>query len=126
MVRYAYNRQLSPPAPFVHVSLQSLAVGSISDSLPAQIDTGADRTVIAGGLVEVLGLVPLDELPFVGLGGQLVHLRTYLVEIAIRGLPPRRLEVVAHQDEPYILLGRDLLNQHQILLDGPGMAIEIT
>jgi hypothetical protein len=102
-----------------------LVAGSISDSLPAQIDTGADRTVIPGLLVGVLGLVPLDELPFVGLGGHLVHLRTYLVEIAIRGLPPRQMEVVADQDEPYILLGRDVLNQYQVLLDGPGMAIEI-
>src|SRR4051794_4057129 len=76
MIRYAYNRQLSPPAPFVHVSVQSLAGDSISDSLPAQIDTGADRTVIPGGLVDSLGLLPLDELPFLGLGGHLVALRT--------------------------------------------------
>jgi predicted aspartyl protease len=103
-----------------------LAGDSISDSLPAQRDTAADRTVIPGSLVDILGLLPLDELPFLGLGGHLVPLRTYVVEIAIRGFPPRQLEVVAHQDEPYILLGRDLLNEHQILLDGPGMAIEIT
>ncbi len=105
MIGYAYNRQVSPPAPFVHVSLQNLSAGAISDSLPALVDTGADRTVIPGGLVDVLGLVPLDELPFVGLAGCLVRLRTYLVEMAIRGLPARRIEVVAHQDEPYILLG---------------------
>jgi predicted aspartyl protease len=125
MVRYAYNRQVTPPAPFVHVSLQNLMAGTISDNLAALVDTGADRTVIPSSLVEALGLVPLDELPFAGLGGHLVHLRTYLVEIAIRGFPPRELEVVAHHDEPYILLGRDLLNQQRILLDGPGMAFEI-
>ncbi|CAN5760668.1 hypothetical protein BH23PLA1_BH23PLA1_34350 [soil metagenome] len=50
---------------------------------------------------------------------------TYLVELAIRGLPTQPVEVFAHAGEPYVLLGRDVLNQHRLLLDGPGLALEI-
>lgn len=70
MIRYTYNRQIEPPAPFVHVSLRRAGGASSLDDLPAQIDTAADRTVIPGGLVARLALVPLDELPVAGFGGR--------------------------------------------------------
>ena len=125
MIRYTYNRQIEPPAPFVHVSLRRLGGASSLDDLPAQIDTAADRTVIPGGLVARLGLVPLDELPVAGFGGQVLLVSTYFVEVTVRGQPPRPVEVLAHEGETYVLLGRDVLNHHRLMLDGPGLALEI-
>lgn len=125
MIRYAYNRQVDPPAPFVHVSLRRPGDGPSLDDLPAQIDTAADRTVIPGGLVARLGLVRLDELPVAGFGGQVLLVATYLVELSLRGQPSRLIEVIAHEGEPHVLLGRDVLNHHRLLLDGPGLALEI-
>lgn len=125
MIRYAYNRQVDPPAPFVHVAIRRPGDGPYSDDLPAQIDTVADRSVIPGGLIARLGLVPLDELPVAGFGGQVLMVSTYLVELSLRGQPPRLVEVLAHEGEPYVLLGRDILNHLRLLLDGPGLALEI-
>src|SRR5205823_120539 len=101
------------------------ATGHTVDGLPAQVDTAADRAVIPGGLVARLGLVPLDELPVAGFGGQVLLVPTYLLELAIRSLPPQPVEVLAHAEEPFVLLGRDVLNRHRLLLDGPGLALEI-
>jgi len=125
MIRYAYNRQVDPPAPFVHVSLRPPVEGNSLDNLPAQVDTAADRTVIPGELVTRLGLVPLDELPVAGFGGQVLLVTTYLVEISLRDGPSRPIEVFAHEGEPYILLGRDVLNHLHLRLDGPGLVLEI-
>jgi hypothetical protein len=125
MIRYAYNRQVEPPAPFVHVALRRPDGASALDDLPAQIDTAADRTVIPGGLVARLGLVPLDELPVTAFGGQVLLVPTYFVEVIIRGQPPRPVEVLAHEGETHVLLGRDVLNHHRLLLDGPGLTLEI-
>ena len=125
MIRHAYNRQVDPPAPFVHVALRRPDNGPSLDNLPAQIDTAADRTVIPGGLVARLGLVPLDELPVAGFGGHVLLVATYLVELSLRGQPPRLIEVLAHEGEPHVLPGRDVLNHHRLLLDGPGLALEI-
>jgi hypothetical protein len=69
MIRYTYNRQIDPPAPFVHVSLRRPGDGPLLSDQPAQIDTAADRTVIPGGFVAKLGLVPLDEMQVAGFGG---------------------------------------------------------
>jgi hypothetical protein len=95
------------------------------DDLPAPIDRAADRTVIPGGRVERLGLVPLDELPVAGFGGQVLLVATDLVEVTIRSLSPVPVEVLAHPEEPFILLGRDVLNRHCLRLDGPGRTLEI-
>lgn len=125
MTRYSYNRQVDPPAPFIHVALRSPATGESVDGLPAQIDTAADRTVIPGTLVERLGLVPLDELPVAGFGGQVFLLATYLVELTIRNASPLAVEVLAHPAEPYVLLGRDILNHFRLILDGPELILDI-
>ena len=43
-----------------------------------------------------------------------------------RAIHPRVVVVlIAHAEEPFILLGRDVLNQHRLVLDGPGLAFEI-
>ena len=62
MIRYRYNHQLSPPAPFIHVGLQALESADALAELPAQLDSAADITVVPAGLVERLGLVAFGTL----------------------------------------------------------------
>jgi hypothetical protein len=50
---------------------------------------------------------------------------TYRVELALRGMQPMTLEVLAHVEETFILLGRDVLNRHHIVLDGPKPTLTI-
>jgi hypothetical protein len=125
MNHYSYNQQVVPPAPFVHVTVRCSETGKESSDLPAQLDTAADRTAIPGELADELGLVPLDELPVGGFGGQVLLVPTFLIQLSIRHLAPLSLEVLAHPEEPYVLLGRDVLNQYRILLDGPGLALDL-
>jgi len=80
MSRYRYNRQVSPPAPFIHVSVRSIAVNSAVAECPAQLDTAADLTVIPSRLVDELQLDQLSELPILGVGAHLATLPTFLVQ----------------------------------------------
>jgi hypothetical protein len=64
-------------------------------------------------------------LPVAGFGGQVLLVPTYLVELTIRGLPAQPAEGLAHAGEPFVLLGRDVLNHHRLTLDGPGLALEV-
>ena len=125
MVRYTYNQQVSPPAPFVHVSVRPPHGGTAGITVPAQIDTAADLSVIPGWLVEELELVPLDSVAALGFGGHLLMLPTYLVELQVRELNPVTVKALASPDEPYALLGRDVLNEFTILLDGPNLILEL-
>jgi predicted aspartyl protease len=125
VVRYLYNRQVTPPALFIHATCRCPKTANELSDFPAQLDTGSDRTVIPARIAEELNLVPVQELLVAGLGGEPQALPSYLLDIEIRGFQSLRIEVVAHQEEPYVLLGRDVLNHFRILLDGPNLAFEI-
>lgn len=46
MIRYNDNRQIIPPAPFVHLKIERPASDGATVEVPAQIDCAADITVI--------------------------------------------------------------------------------
>ena len=124
-MRYSYNQQLTPPAPFVHITLRRPTGGPVLPDIPAQLDSGADISVLPWHAVESLGLVQLDELPIMGFGGHVMLVPIYLVEIGIRELEPFVIRALGSRDEAYPLVGRDVLNHYRVLLDGPRQILEI-
>ena len=125
MIRYSYNRQFAPPAPLVHVLLRTPDGARQSGEMPAQVDTAADRTVVPWAVIGDLGLVQLDEITVMGIGGSLLSMPTFLVQVEVREFQPLMIEVAASQGERLVLLGRDVLNQYRVLLDGPQQRLEI-
>jgi hypothetical protein len=127
VIRYVYVQLPGrPPAPFVTVTVRPPLAAPENEltEQPAQVDTGADRTVLPLSTVRHLGLLPLRWLDFEGLGGVTTRLATYALEVRIDGLNPLTVEVTA-AEEPWILLGRDVDNHFRMLLDGPASALEI-
>jgi predicted aspartyl protease len=125
MIRYRYAHQLSPPAPFVKVTLRCPTTGSRVIDLPAQLDIAADRTVLPGRVVEALGLVEDGRALFQGFAGEVIELPVFLVEVQIHDFPALMIRAALGEKEPYTLLGRDVLNAYRIVLDGPQLALEI-
>lgn len=124
-MRYNYNRQLTPPAPFVHVRAAAPASGKVVEQIAAQLDSAADRSVVPWSVVEALQLPQLDELPALGFGGHLLSVPTFLVQLTVRSCTPITVEAFASREEPYVLLGRDVLNHFRVLLDGPNLVLEM-
>lgn len=126
MTRYSYNTQVRPPAPFVHVTIgRPLAEADVVENVPAQLDTAADMTVVPWQIVDRLGLVQLNEVPAIGFGGHIVNVPTFLVQLTIRQFGPMVVPVLSSRDEPVVLLGRDVLNNYRVILDGPERILEI-
>jgi hypothetical protein len=125
MIRYGYQRQLQPPAPFVKVLLRNPASGVELRDLPAQIDTAADRTVLPDATVKALGLPQVGIMSFAAFGGVTFSLPVYAVLLGLHDLPAQPVKVAAHANEPWLLLGRDVLNSNRVLLDGPQLVLEI-
>ena len=69
MIRYRYADEFVPPAPFVNVTLGNPELIATTDLIAAQIDTGADRSVIPRPFVDQLQLKPVREIPIAGFGG---------------------------------------------------------
>jgi hypothetical protein len=125
MIRFNYVTQLHPPAPFVYVTVRNLLTGTEQRDVPAQLDSAADRTLIPDTLVKALDLPQIGTVPIGGVGGLVVTMASYPVQVAVHDLPAVTVEVVASAGEPWVLLGRDILNSHRSLLDGPRLFLEI-
>lgn len=125
MISLPYSKSFRPPAPVV-----SVAVGIPNQTHPrvmidAQIDTGADRTVIPTSVAIQLGLIPGSQLQF-GVVGGIVTLPVYFVAISIPGVMDFTIDVAGDDDEPLILLGRDVLNCLDTDLNGPDRILELS
>ena len=125
MIRYRYARHLQPPAPFVHVTVACPATGGRLEDLPAQVDPGADRSVLPDAVVKALALVEDGKLLFQGFAGEVLELPVFLVEIGVHDLPAVAIRAALGEREPHILLGRDVLNAHRLVQDGPNLILEI-
>lgn len=124
-MRYRYNQQVVPPAPYVHVVLGRPDGSASSRPVPALVDSGADRTVIPIALVEELVLPQAGTIEVAGLNQVGSMMPVYVVQIAIGDLPPVTMAVIGAMGEQYVLLGRDLLNNHRVVLDGPALLFTI-
>jgi hypothetical protein len=60
-----------------------------------------------------------------GLGGATYTLPTYAVLLGIHDLPVQSVKVIGAANEPWVLLGRDVVNGHRLVLDGPQLVLEI-
>jgi len=125
VIRYNYQSQLQPPAPFVYVTLRNPVTHAEQRDVPAQLDIAADRTLLPDSVANALSLPPIGTIPIGGVGGTVQVMLSYPVEIAIHTLAAVRVEAVASSGESWVLLGRDILNAYRILLDGPQLALEI-
>jgi len=121
---YAYSSD-AVPAPYVTADLALPGDPDAIVQLPALVDTGADRTIVPEFVPGRLGATPAGQKPMEGFSGPAVSLPLYWLQVRIHGLAATDVLVAACHTEPYILLGRDVLNGFRIVLDGPTLRIEL-
>jgi hypothetical protein len=114
MIRYTYNAQKQPPAPFVLVRLRHPHTGAELPDVPAQLDSGADQSVLPIAIAHALTLPHTGEVEVSGVGGNRESMERYAVLLGIHNLPLQPVEVLAHPGEPWVQLGRDVLNAHRL------------
>jgi len=125
MVRNPDATFMSVAAPFVLIRLAHGTDARETAKVLAQLDTGADKTVIPAEFVDQLLLRPAGLIAVAGLGGEVAQERVYPVRLTVDGLDTIPIPVLANPGEPWVLLGRDVLNRYRIVLDGPNQRLEI-
>lgn len=119
--RFVYDASFDPPAPVVPVRI-SRPTGDEAVMLPMLVDTGADGTLVPASVVHRLGLPRIDVTGISGLGGAKERATVHAASVELGGLRVLA-RIVAFADEA--ILGRDVLNQIVITLDGPGLVMSI-
>ncbi len=93
-------------------------------AMAALLDTGADLTVLPQAMADELDLTVRDRRTVSGVDGMLHGMAVAAVSVAFAG---RSFEIVAliSYGETTPLLGRDVLNQHRLTVDGPNLPLEV-
>jgi predicted aspartyl protease len=119
-----YEPGFGRPAP---VCKLVVAWNDKSDVVDAVIDSGASRTVIPRRLIDHLQLRQTGAIPAGGAFTPIGPKPIYQADITVSLLNKEfRALTVFVQDRDHALLGRDVLNQHHLILDGPEAAFSIT
>ena len=119
-----YGRDVDPPAPFVDIYVCSPLSPALGRPLRAKLDTAADISCIPADLVELLRLLPARTIPVEGYDGIQTMVYTYIVTLEVTNARFRHLEVVT-TPEKYALLGRDVLNNFYVQLNGPDLTFHM-
>ncbi len=108
----------------MHVSYPSLAGWGQIERREALVDSGSDNTTLPKDMCDTLGLRRVDDLP-VEDGRSTSRQDRYAALIALAEGQFRYCAIL-RWDRPYALLGRDMLNNWKLVLDGPRQTLEVT
>jgi len=113
----------APPAPFMDAEIHNPVLGTY-ERMRAKLDTGAAITAIPTDLVERLKLMPEDEWPCRGYDGKRMIRKLYFVNVELNGNKFELIEAIgAPRDN--VLIGRNVLNQLDVHLDGKNLAFDV-
>jgi len=119
-----YSSAYSPAIPMVEVGI-GLRRGLIQLTLPAIVDSGADATIIPMHYLHRIGAIPSDEQWLRGVTGKRVKVELYTLFIHI-GNYKVYLPVVGGVVGNEVIIGRDVLNQFIVTLNGLASIVEIS
>ena len=123
-MKFSYNADFSHLAPFMPIRLINITTAERQLELSAQLDTGADMSAIPQSVVADLSLRAKDRITVADFEKRQLVVEVYTARIELPNGRGGMIDVIGAADD-YVLLGRDVLNQLRLLLDGPAQSLEI-
>ncbi|MEW6095561.1 MAG: hypothetical protein AB1567_03420 [bacterium] len=126
MPRYDYNKSISPLAPGLNITFfpsTGLLRSPFKIKRWAKIDTGADVTLIPHSILWRVGVKTEKNVEVESFDGVPKKRPTFKVNFEVAGYKYER-EVISSPGKS-ILLGRDILNQWKLILNGCNLKFEI-
>ncbi len=120
----AYDLTQSPPAPMLRVTIAQVTNPRRRETLPALLDTGSDMTAIPRRFVAKFQLYSVGRLSFEDVQSETAMFYTYAVRLTIASLRIPRLKVILTGLD-FVVVGRDVLNQLYVLLNGPDLTFDV-
>ena len=110
-----------PPAPSLKVTVYSVRTKDVELAL---IDSGANATAINARLVASLRLQKVGEHRVSGPFGREVVRPFFIIDLDFLGHRYKSHPAFL-SDRPYVIIGRDILNDYRLILDGPKLRFSV-
>jgi len=122
---YPYSTRYYPPMPAAEVALGTSEAGFSLGPLPTIIDTGADITVVPKEYLAYLGAQVVASAYLRSPWGERHRVKIYEVDIRVGRHNLYEVEVASEPGGREVLLGRNVLNQLKLQLDGPNEVVVV-
>jgi len=124
---WSVSNERAPPARFARppvfprlpVIVYAVAGSAKTESLTAEVDTGADTTLVPLTYLHQVQAEDIYTARLRGHGGTTYPVSVYLVDLEVAGKQLPGVEVVGDPYSTVILLGRNVLNHLNLLIAGP-------
>lgn len=114
----SYNSEFDPPAPVLAVQITGIVHSRPRATLPALLDAGSDFTAVPANLVSRLKLYAVRPQILEDFSGETREEFLYGVRLGYASRPAREMQVMV-TGLPFVILGRDWLEDYYLLLNGP-------
>lgn len=126
MASFLYDSAFDPPAPVVPIRIGVPNSTEPTEQHRAFLDSGADATAIPVELLWNIGARVVGQGRLSGVTGVSVEVEVFRVVIYMPTGITYGIRAIGSEESDVVILGRDVLNQWRIVLDGPGETVEIT
>lgn len=121
---WPYDKTADPPIPAVPIIIHHPVLPNQSQEVIARLDSAADVSAIPQNTAVQLQLLPNRTIVTEAYDGSQATTRTYVVTIQVAQARFIELEVILIP-EPYVLLGREVLNHFYAHLKGTELLLEL-
>jgi len=123
---FDYSIAYEPPAPVVDITISKTGQDATEITLSALLDSGADATIIPITTLQATGARYVETRQMRGIVDTAYPVDLYLVTVRIgpHTIPAIRAVAAAPDTEP--IVGRDVLNQLTLTLNGPAHVTELS
>lgn len=122
---FDYDQSYSPSAPFLPITIDGNRPGYNTATVLAFVDSGADGTMLPIDLLEQVGARYADPIWLRGTAGGRKRVDTYSVTIHVETERAYGIYAVATPEGSEPLIGRDVLNQLVVTLNGLAEVTEL-
>lgn len=122
---HRYDLNFVWPFPTLPVILYPREGTKGTSLVEAQIDTGADITIVPDYFLNEIGTVEVFPTQIRSHWGERRQVNMHFIDMEVAGQRLLSVNVVADEQGDTILLGRSVLNRLILLLDGPGRQTDV-
>lgn len=122
---FSYSVDYDPAMPVLEVTISEPHSNEAVTYAPALIDSGADGTLVPVDLLERIGAVSVASGRLTWFWQASRQVSIYIVRLQIGAHTLPRVRVAGVPAGTDLILGRNVLNQMRVTLDGPALTTEI-
>ena len=122
---HEYSNAYYPSAPVAQITVTHIKRNEHQKTIIALVDSGSDVTMIPINILRAIGAKYIETRQVRGISGLAYPVDTYLVKISIGPHTIYGIEAAAVEDHEEAIIGRDVLNQLVVILNGLAEMLEI-